>query len=680
MIMRRIVSSLLLCVLSFHLLAGLRAAEPEPDSLGGVYVSADMVRAVVPAQSLSGVQLKRLSTYSVSDALRYFSGVQIKDFGGIGGLKTVNVRSMGSQHVGVFYDGMQISNAQNGTVDLGRFSMDNMEVLSIYNGQKSETLQSAKDFASASALYMVTRRPRFDVGENDNVVLKLRSGSFDLANASILWDHRFSDRISASANVEALGTSGRYRYRYRKLDGYDVTEVRRNGDVTYLRAEAAMFMKLDGGEWFTKGYFYISDRGYPGAAVKKDQGIALLNEDRQKDRNFFLQSSLNRRVSDIYAYRVQVKYSNDYMNYVMPPESTVQPMDNHYWQQEVYLSSANMFTITDFWTAGLSADLQWNRLDATGTEMFNNNFTAPRRYTALAAASTSIDLDCGFKAQGSLLYTYVHDVSARNKPVSDDRHRLSPALVLSYRPWKRLDLTFRAFYKNIFRMPTFNDLYYVQLGNRNLKPETADQTDLGVTYRKLFRKGVLESFEVSVDGYYNEIKDKIIATPTSNQLVWTMVNLGFVRIAGTDVNIAPSFRFGEVRLNARLTYTYQWARDFTPGKESSGGTVVNVYGDQIPYIPLHSGSVIIGAVWKDWSLNYSFIYTGERYMLGGNIPVNYIQPWYTHDMSLSRAVSFSDVDMNISLEVNNIFNQQYEVVKWYPMPGTNFRVVLSLDF
>lgn len=89
-----------------------------------------------PVQILSGKELEKLNVYSVADALRYFSGVQIKDYGGIGGLKTVNIRSMGSHHVGVFYDGIELGNAQNGVVDLGRFSLDNMEVISLYNGQK----------------------------------------------------------------------------------------------------------------------------------------------------------------------------------------------------------------------------------------------------------------------------------------------------------------------------------------------------------------------------------------------------------------------------------------------------------------------------------------------------------------------------------------------------------------
>ena len=635
-------------------------------------------RAVVPAQILSGEKLQRLNSHSVSDALRYFSGVQIKDYGGIGGLKTVNIRSMGSQHVGVFYDGIQIGNAQNGTVDLGKFSLDNMELVSVYNGQKSDIFQSARDFASASAVYMVTRRPVFESGRRNRFNVKLKGGSFDLINASALWEHRISENLSSSANIEYLNTSGKYKFRYHKDGGYDTTEVRRNGDVRFLRAEAALFGKVKRGEWQAKGYFYNSERGYPGAAVKKDYGISLLNEDRQKDRNFFFQGSLRQEVTDLYSYKIQAKYANDYMNYVMPPESTVQPMDNHYWQQEVYITAANLFAFTPWWTANLSTDFQWNKLDADGTDMFNAHFIEPRRYTLLGAIATSVNLK-RFSMQASLLYTYLHDRSARRMETAPDKNVFSPTVIASYRPFEKISLDIRAFYKEIFRMPTFNDLYNVQLGNRLLKPEYATQYNVGVVYSKRFGKGVLSTLNLTADAYYNEVRDKIIATPTSNQLVWTMVNLGYVEIRGVDVTFNPCFNIGGVALDTRLSYTYQKAQDFTKEKDEGWEeTVMDGYGDQIPYIPWHSGTVILNASYRKWDFNYSFIYTGERYMLGNNTPVNYIQPWYTHDMSLSRNFPFKHAQLRITAEVNNIFNQQYEVVKWYPMPGTNFKIILSL--
>ena len=636
---------------------------------------------LVPAQILSGEQLKKLSVVSVADALRYFSGVQIKDYGGIGGLKTVNVRSMGSQHVGVFFDGIQIGNAQNGTVDLGKFSLDNMESVSVYNGQKSEIFQSAKDYASASSVYMVTRKPVFDDNRKNNLTLKAKTGSFDLANASALWETKLSEKISLSTNAEFMYTSGRYKFRYHKDGGYDTTEVRRNGDVTSLRAETALFGKINNGEWQAKAYFYNSERGYPGAAVKKDYGISLLNEDRQKDRNFFVQSLFRKNLSSFYSFKVQAKYANDYMNYIMPPESTLEPMNNHYWQQELFLSAANLFSITDWWSANLAIDMQYNHLDADGTDMFNAGFVQPRRYTVLSAAATSVRIQ-RLKLQGSLLYTFVTDESARNKAVASDKNIFTPTVVASYKPFVKTYLELRAFYKKIFRMPTFNDLYYVQIGNRLLKPEYTTQYNLGIVYNKTFNKGIFTNIGIQADAYYNRVTDKIIATPTSNQLVWTMVNLGYVEIKGVDVGVTQGFKFGQVFVNTRLNYTYQTAKDLTPEKDSggSGGSdhIENFFGHQIPYIPWHSGSAIVNATYRSWDLNYSFIYTGQRYMLGGNIPENYIQPWYTHDMSVTKNFQFKKTTSKITAEINNIFNQQYEVVKWYPMPGTNFKINLTL--
>ena len=105
-------------------------------SISEVSVVGKKEREIIKPQSISGAELERLNSLSVADALRYFSGVQIKDYGGIGGIKTVNIRSMGTNHVGVFYNGMQLGNAQNGQVDLGRYSLDNVEEISLYNGQK----------------------------------------------------------------------------------------------------------------------------------------------------------------------------------------------------------------------------------------------------------------------------------------------------------------------------------------------------------------------------------------------------------------------------------------------------------------------------------------------------------------------------------------------------------------
>ncbi|MFC2391639.1 MAG: TonB-dependent receptor, partial [Bacteroidota bacterium] len=59
------------------------------------------ISEIIPPRRLSGITLQSLNSQSVADAVRYFSGVQVKDYGGIGGLKTINIRSMGTQQMGV---------------------------------------------------------------------------------------------------------------------------------------------------------------------------------------------------------------------------------------------------------------------------------------------------------------------------------------------------------------------------------------------------------------------------------------------------------------------------------------------------------------------------------------------------------------------------------------------------
>lgn len=625
-----------------------------------------MQKKMSPVQILSGKELEKLNVYSVADALRYFSGVQIKDYGGIGGLKTVNIRSMGSHHVGVFYDGIELGNAQNGVVDLGRFSLDNMEVISLYNGQKSAIFQPAKDYSSASAIYMQTRKPLFKGEKKNNLNIGVKGGSFSTINPSLLWEHRFNERISSSISTEYMYTSGRYKFTYAKKDGYDTTAVRQNGDVRMLRLENAFFGKIPKGEWKAKAYLYNSERGYPGAAVREEPG-KFRHQDRQWDTNLFVQGSFQNYFKPWYSLLANGKYAYDYLHYLSDPRLDVTTMyvDNHYRQQEIYASAAHLFTIYPWWSMSLSNDFQWNTLRADLID-----FVYPTRNTILTSAATSFDFN-RLMLQASLLYTHVDDNTRTKGANAGTKNKYTPSVIAAWQPLTKFPLNVRAFYKKVFRMPTLNDLYYTFIGNKDLKPEYTTQYDVGITFSHTWNNHWLKSLDLQIDGYYNEVDDKIIAMPTSNQFRWTMINLGHVEIRGLDAAIRGKWGFGKVELSTLFNYTYQKAQDFTdPTSEW--------YGGQIPYIPWHGGSIILNGSYQTWSCNYSFIYTGERYEAVANIPENYAQPWYTHDFSLSKTFQWRKTGIRVTAEINNIFNQQYEVVQCYPMPGTSFKIKLNV--
>ncbi len=640
-------------------------------SLDEIVVSASRFeREVIPVQELSGKQLDRLSAHSVADALRYFSGLQIKDYGGIGGLKTVNVRSLGSQHVGVFYEGIQLGNAQNGIVDLGRFSLDNMESVVLYNGQRSDIFQSAKDYASSSAIYLNPRKPKFEEGCRNHFNLGLKAGSFQTYNPSLLWEHRLSEHLSSSLSAEYMRTSGRYPFTYRKKDGYDTTQIRENGDVQALRMEAGLYGHTGKSDWSGKVYFYDSERGYPGAAVREDPGV-FSHQDRQWDRNMFVQAGLKHYFNGKYALQAKAKYAYDYLRYLSDPRLDVSTMfvDNTYRQQEGYASLAHLFELFSWWKASVATDAQINTLDANLV-----NFAYPTRYTFLCSPATNLEWE-GLKLQASLLFSHIDDQTQLGE-AADILNRWTPTVVASWRPVSDIPWNLRAFYKHIFRMPTLNDLYYTFIGNKYLLPEYTRQYNIGNTYRLERPQSLFDLSEFQADVYFNQVENKIVAMPTGNQFRWTMINLGYVEIRGLDLAVQTHWQIRSLGESLRIAYTYQLAQDKTDASSPW-------YGGQIPYIPKHSGSAVYSADWGPWSWNYSFIYTGERYEAVANIPENYSLPWYTSDVSLSRCFLLESIrqsELNLTLEINNLFNQAYEVVKCYPMPGIHWRLKVNWIF
>lgn len=620
-------------------------------------------RETIPSQTLGGEELKKLNSLSVADALRYFSGLQLKDYGGVGGIKTVNIRSMGTNHLGIFYDGIELGNAQNGQIDLGQFSLDNVEEISLYNGQRSAIFQPASDFGNAGSVYIRTKAPRFMIGRRCNLLVRAKYGSSDTFRFSSLWEQKLSDHISSSLSTSVLTSSGRYKFRYRRVTedntvAYDTTAVRHNGDIWAFRIEENVRGGIADGYWNVKAYTYHSERGIPGAIVNN----VWRRGERQWDHNTFGQAVFQRSFGDKFSTKALAKYAYYVTRYVNNDETQIH-VDNTYRQQEMYFSTSNVYEILSNWSVSMSYDFKWNKLNANMVD-----FAFPHRYSNFVSLATALTL-LRIQAQASLVEQVVKD-HVKYGASSSSRSTLTPAFFVNVYPFDSKLLAVRAFAKKSFRMPTFNDLYYADMGNSKLNPESALQYDLGFVLNKDWKQGIVDHFRLQVDGYYNTVHDKIVAYPKGQQFRWTMLNLGKVHIKGVDamaeVGLEPA---KDWKVTARLQYTYQNARDVTDPNTS-------YYKDQIPYIPWHSGSAILGLSWREWDLSYSFIYSGERYSQQENILYNHLQPWYTHDMS----VVYHARRWSARLDVNNIFSQDYDVILNYPMPKRNYMLTLEYNF
>ena len=656
----------------FCLLPASVHAQEQKDSINGEAYLLDGVTVTarrMPAKitSTTSVQvfgkedLKNLGLQNMGDAVKRFAGTNVRDYGGIGGLKTVSVRNLGAAHTAVSYDGVAISNTQAGQIDIGRFSLDNVSTLSLAIGHDDNLLQSARLFASAGVLNIETEKPHFENGKRHHTQVQMRGGSFGYLTPAIRHWQALGQRTKLSVEGNYLHAEGDYPFTLK--NGTLITNEKRiNSDVESYQGEVNLFHTFkDDSELSAKAYYYNSKRGLPGAVILYNSE----SDERLWDENFFAQAKYKKVFSPKWTLQAQGKYNYSWNKYEdTGVEYTGGKQTDTNRQTEYYLSASALYKPTGAWSFSLSQDGFINRLHTNGA-----NSPEPVRYTSLTALNARYQSG-RLKASGSVVGTFItEEVKAGNTP--EDRKRLSPTLSLSWQPWEGEQLFVRALYKNTFRVPTFSDLYYLRVGNTNLKPEKATEYTVGLTWSGTpFR--FTDFVSLTVDGYFNKVNDKIIAFPST--YVWKMQNYGEVDITGIDVTLATAIPLAK-RINLNLSGNYSWqkALDVTNPEAKN-------YKHQLPYTPEHNGNVSATLEMPWVNVGYTVTMVGKRYYLAQNIPANKIDGYNEHTATLWREFKMNKCGLRLQAEIINLTDAQYDVIKYYPMPGRSWRLTGTFNF
>lgn len=613
------------------------------------------ISSPTPVQTLSSADISNLGITDMADAVRRFAGTNVKDYGGIGGLKTVSVRNMGAQHTAVSYDGSPVSNSQGGQIDIGRFSLDNVGMISLAVGQTDDMLQCARLYASAAVLGISTEAPHFTDGKPFSLRLQMKGGSFGFINPSVRWWQKLGKRLTTSLEGNLLRADGNYPFTL--VNGKYVTkEHRNNSDIISRHAEANIYYALAGdGSLQLKGYYFYSRRGLPGAVTLYNP----VSTERLWDENAFVQLKFRKSFSEKWKLQALSKYNYGWNKDTEENPEFANGLYKAVHKQEEWFASATiLWRPLPALSVALAQDGFINSLRSTMAEC-----PTPTRYSSYSALSAKWEKSL-FNVTASLVATAITErVKSGTRP--DDITKLNPSLSVSFSPVRDFPLYLRAMYKNTFRVPSFNDLYYFRLGTRNLKPEKADEFNLGVTWGHSFFPA-MEYLSITLDGFYNNVTDKIVAFPTT--YAWIMTNYGKADIRGLDATIASSFRLpADISLTLSGAYTWQKALDVTDKNSKT-------YRHQLPYTPQHSGnaSLLVETAWVN--VGYSVTGMGKRYYLAENIPVNEIDGYAEHTLTLSRKFDFKASSLSVSAEIINLTDKQYDIIKFYPMPGRSWRL------
>lgn len=629
--------------------------------------------AAAPVQVIGRRDLDQRGISLLSDAVKQMSGVALKDYGGVGGIKTVSARGLGSQFSTLTIDGVPVNDCQNGQVDLGRYRLGGTGYVSLTNGEADDGFPTARALAAGSIINMETARPAF-ADKPCNLGLGLAGGSFGYLSPDLRYEQRIGGRTSLSVYASHTRSEGDYPYTlYYTKDRSDSSsrEIRENSQMRLTTADINIFHNIGSNQMLlVKGHFMQGFHALPGPVIY----YSAKGSEHSEEQLAFAQTRYQlhgRR----FGLQLLAKYqcsSDLYEDTAARTPSHL--LRNEYRQQEAYLSQTARFRDGGqdeaHWVVKLSAD---EAVSDLGSNLSSHN--AVRRLSLQGALSADYFAHLlpaleGLQAGAHLLGTCIQDQEAGLG--GEPYKKLSPYAGLT---WRRKHVTLRYFYKESYRVPNFNELYYFTVG-RALRPERARQHNMGLTAGFRVPSGRPEAggwdCTASLNGYSNRVSDKIIAVPTQNMFLWSMSNLGEVRILGIDANASGSRAFARWKLRADAGYACQHATDRTDPASKC-------YGHQIPYTPRHSGSLAVTAETRRLDVCYTATWVGGRYSSSQNTPANYLPAYLDQGITLTCRWGWKKFAWTAKAQVLNLFDTQYEVVRNYPMMGRNFRLSLNCE-
>lgn len=616
-------------------------------------------RTVTPTQVVDAEKLEHIGALQLSDAVRQMAGVTLKDYGGVGGIKTVSARGLGSQFSAVTLDGVPVDDSQNGQVDLGRYLLGNAAYVSFSQGQQQESLLTARAYAAGNTLNMETAEPSFWPGEQVKLKAGLEAGSFGLVSPTLQWEQRWSKRLKSSLFVNYLHNDGDYPFSlYNTATGQDnsYSDRRKHSQMGMLTADGNLFYTFgEDNTLVTKLHYMWGKHELPGPVHFHSQALSGQSSNEELA---FVQTRW-RLERGKWKTQVVGKLRYSYDDFLDTTPGTY--AYNTYRQGEGFLSGSLNRSIVSWLELELVADGSLNRLMSNLAKL---NDVTRRNLMAAAALHSKFDLrNAHVDIRANLLYTRVSDAVAdlKDDPVYE---RLTPFLSAMVILWN--NTTLRAFYKDSYRVPNFGELYFFQLMPPNLRPERARQVNLGITHSNQF---AATSCQLTLDAYYNHVTDKIISYPLHSMYYWTTTNIGRVDILGLDVTASVQHS----SLSVQINYSYQHAVD-----HSQEGNAF--YGHQIVYTPCHSGGGSLR--WEHpWvNLGATAMVVGDRYYMQQNSD-KYLLPTYCDiGLSVDRSFDLRLGTLTLRAQILNLLNMQYEVVRSYPMMGRNWRLAITYEF
>lgn len=223
-----------------------------------------------------------------------------------------------------------------------------------------------------------------------------------------------------------------------------------------------------------------------------------------------------------------------------------------------------------------------------------------------------------------------------------------------------------------YKLPTFNDLYWKgagATGNADLKPEESWNQDLALSYAVPLKK---QEWTNRLSLFNILVNDWILWIPNADG-IWQPGNLRQVWSRGLETSSQLQLQLKSWKMTTQVIY--QWNR---ATNEKAYAGAINALGKQLIHVPIHT----LRAQWQlsrgNSQLSYRHQYTGARFSSSDN--QEDLAPFQTADLVIAHRFPFGKKRLDLQFRLDNIWNADYEVLRFRPMPGRGFWTNISFGF
>jgi vitamin B12 transporter len=596
------------------------------------------------ATVINAHQLQQQHINSAGTALRQVPGVEINQSGSAGTETDVSIRGSTAAETLIMVDGVPVNAGSTGGFDLADLTNDDLSRIEVVRGAGGALYGSS---AIGGVVNFITREGSGPLklqynGEGGNRATQRQEVSIDGADGWFAYSGAlsyFSTTGFRPRNDSFDNLAGVLR-----LDYHLTADTKLTGFARYMRSNVGLVN-------FSNYTTPVDPNAHQRSEFMLYNGVLKHRFSDKLDgwmSVFFVRNDLRINATP---FPANPRFERD----IIPDETRGTNMELHYRWAKGFRSLVG-FDFKDRWVRS-------THLYDT-TQPFSQSLTAFHARRQEYAGYLEQE---GSLLNGHLLLTGGMRVDGN----SQFGQEVSPAWSVAI-PLKRWGLTLRGSYAEGFRAPAFNELYFPDFGNPNLKPEISSEYDGGIT--KTF--GEVASFTATY--FSRRVHNLIVATPcTTYPGCVEAENAGRVDTQGVEfvpaVEPMPGLKF-----SGNFTYLDQ--------------THVSPAPDIQPIrVPKYSAFALLSyarkALWMPddavaASLAYYFV--GDREDI--NPMTSLIQNHDAYDrfdltVSYDPGLRWRQIsDEQVYARVVNLLDRNYAEVMGFPSPPINFVAGVRVDF